>query len=821
MKKTIANIVATLVFVASLNVQITYADFTDLSPSHKNYDAIIYLQSNNVLQGFSDGTFRPENKVTRSEFLKIIIEGSNIPLDITANTSFIDVNHSLWDGPYIKKAYSAGWINGYEDNTFRPTQTITKSEALKVLAKAQNWQISTTLTEKPYFDTELGIWYTPYVAYAKENKYLEDSTLFFPDSQMNRGEISEIIYQTLINGGEFTAITEPPTSEIAEPPIESTIIETNSEIIFTPTTSIGVSKFFFNNIVLDQELPSSYYKDEVYILEGSISSGYFESATVILGGESGVNTFIGPVINNHFKVPVYFSNTGNYDIGIIPGESGESKATEISVLLSLPAFSNDSSPPSAVVSPNIFYDNDQTIVDFIAETSTLKKLTFRQNNNKVIYISRQDSNSIPVYYKDFENFNQGPVTYSIETAKLKSRDSLQISSGFSTSVQRTFSATEHTFDLIIDEEINTNPPDTMGTTSNLSFSGIVKTDAKIGAFVIRPDGLVDDVKLSTTSPTGSYFGNTVISTGGNFTFNYTPSNTGRYIFEINNKNGEPILNHPIYIGNSIPLIPDFFDLNERELFTGLFNLSTLRQELLGLINQSRAEHGIAPVSASQELNDLAQSHSQDMVINNYFSHINFSNQSPDDRRIAAGIKTSVSENIAQDISVESAHFGLMRSASHRKNILGTDWKRVGLGVALDNGHLLITEEFSTSELTESDLTKFENKLFSEINSKRSQAGLLTLNNDSSLEAASKYLNDKDVKEGMVLTNTIFQDALNTYNVTGMSEAIGRTFNVWSDILSSIINEEPSITDPFWDFIGIDIQTDNTGNIHTIFILNNP
>ena len=396
---------------------------------------------------------------------------------------------------------------------------------------------------------------------------------------------------------------------------------------------------------------------------------------------------------------------------------------------------------------------------------------------------------------------------------------MKIISDFITSETKTFLATEHTFSEVNNQEITANPPDIMTNIGTISFSGKTKTDTDLQAYVIKPDGFVDSFDLITQSPRGNYFGKTTIRADGEFTFSYTPKTKGRYILEISDKGGLPILNHATYIGKSIPLIPDFFDLNDRELSSGIFDLDALRQNLLNYTNQARKKHGVPPVVSTNELNKLAQEHSKDMADNNYFSHNNKQGQSPDDRRIAIGIKTPTSENIAKDISVAFAHNGLMRSASHRSNILQEDWTTVGLGLAKKGGYLYVTEEFSTSIPTEEELEINKNTLFETINSKRELKNVSKLTYSPSLESVSEEINDKTITEEYVLSNNLLSTTLDNFGIDGDTLAIGRTYNSWTPILDSIIKEESRIFEDDWGTIGIDIQIDNFGNIVTLIILN--
>lgn len=828
----------------NLSVNTANADFKDVKETTKNKEAILYLQEHGIIKGYDNGTFKPKKAVNRAEFLKIIIEGSLIPLDINDEAPFPDIDYGEWYATYVQKAFAEGWINGYPDGTFKPDQTINKVEALKILGKAQNWPIE-SIDPQDYYnlfeDIDPSQWYAPYIAYARQNQYLEETGSFFsPEALMRRGSISEIIYRTLISEettdtvsdtdidvSDSTEITKPDPTTEAEQELEPKIEpepqpQPEPETSFTPVGYNVIAANSYDNIQLSESIPNTFYKNEVYILRGDITSGTQEKATVILDNDDKTihKAFVGSAINNHFEIPIYFTRSGNYYLGLIPGESGQSKAYEISVLTNIPQSLNTAaSLPDPATSLNISFANDQTSINFNTATNTLKKITFTQSNNSVTYLYRQDTNSIPVQYGDFAKFGAGQVTYFIDTAYLQSQKPLEISSVFASSQDETFTAAEHSFDDIKKDEITTTVADTMNAPGNILITGTVKTDMKNKALVIKPDGFMDEVILTTTSGTETYFGQTLIKNGGNFTFNYTPKTGGRYIIEINNKNSEPSLNHPIYIGNVIPLIPDFFDLNQRELFEITLDLNQERQNMLKLINQSRSEHGLQPIVLADELNNLAQAHSDDMVKNNYFSHYNLQNQTPDDRRIAMGIKTSVGENLAKDVSVAFAHYGFMRSASHRQNILTPEWTRIGLGITLSEGHLVIAQEFSGNEITTNDLTNYKTELFNGINNKRSSNNTASITLNSSIDNAGKSLNDKIIDQGSTLTNSDFTNALEGNNIQGSSQLVGRTGNPWKTLLDSIINEETSLFESAWKLIGIDIQTDSIGKIHILVIIN--
>ncbi len=814
MKKTLTKGL-TVITLLLLNFQTVLAAFSDLSENYKNYTAITYLQKEGILNGYPDGTFRPDNSVNRAEFLKIILAGSKIPLDVSKNTPFQDINHSAWYAPYVKKAYSEGWIVGYTDGNFKPEQTINKVEALKILGEVQDWNLPQKISEKPYSDTPILEWYTKYVSYAKEQNYLEETGNFFsPGALMTRAKISEIIYRTLAK--EDNPVENNPDEET---PKEEPVTEN-----FTPVASQTISATYFNNITLDQTLPTNFYKNEVFTISGQITTSGYNHATVILDSTTDNTndylTFTVETKNNRFEIPVHFRQSGNFNIGILPGESGQTKVTKISVLTSIPNSTNTETFADKVSSQNIKFQDNKTSVTFSAPEKTFKKLTFSQNSKEVTYYSRQNTNNITINYSDFENFGTSNVSYKFELAKIKTETPLAISSAFVSGENKVFTPTKHLFSTIEKSQITAEPPETSSSVQAISFSGTAKTDLQKTAYVIKPNGFVEELDLNSSGSTYNYIGQTILKSGSSFSYTYSPSESGTYIVEISNKEGIPVINHPVYIGSKIPLLPDFFDSNTRTLFSGTLNLTNARTELLNYINKEREAHGLNKITTTTELNTLAQNHSDDMAQNNFFGHVNLQNETPEDRRKKLGIKTPVSENIAKDVAVDFGHEGLMRSASHRQNILKADWTKVGLGLTAKNGYIYITEEFTTDEISTGDLTEMKTELFSEINKKRETNSLTTLIVNSSLESVSDFLNDKVIQENKELTQEVFEEALATFDITGNSQTVGRTYNVWSTILNSLLEEESStLLTSAWKSIGIDIQLDNAGSINTIVTLN--
>lgn len=811
MKKFTSKLLIATILSLSLFPQTTFAAFPDVPNSHKNHTAIEFLQNNNTINGYPDGTFKPDNSINRAEFLKLIIEGSSIPTDISTNTPFPDVDHQAWYGPYIRKAYEQGWIQGYTDGTFRPAQSISKVEAIKIIGESQAWPLVEWVDQTYYDDVFRSMWFAPYVSYAKSNGYLEDDgPSLNPHQEATRGYVSEVIYRSTVNGllqpfddSNITPPTEIPPTELEAP---------------TDTGGPSIASTFFENFQLDANIPTTFYDDEVYIIAGNILSGSARYATVILdhNGSNNSQTFTVEIENNEFEIPVHFRESGEYSIGLILGESGVSKAHIIRVLDGLPSPSAQNPEPT-LNSNSIAFADDSTFVTFSADPNTIKKLTFTQGGDQVTYYSRQNLGYIPVQYRDFQNFNTGSANYKLDIASTSSSNPLVITSNFNTGNSNSFTALDHTFSEITPNFTSTSLPELLSPGQDITISGTMFDDFQLSAAIILPDGTVDHTDI-TTNASNIVQGEGYVVSGSSFSVDYDPPSPGTYIFEINDRGGIALINHPIYVNNGYPLIPDFFDLNDREFYSAPFNQNSLRQEMLNLINQVRSEFGLAAVDLSSELNSLAQAHTDDMAQNNFFAHVNLSGQSPDDRRIAAGIETPVGENLARDVSLEFAHYGLLKSAIHRENILTPEWDRVGIGITEQDGYLIIAQEFSTNPLTPSDLEDQKAELYETVNNLRSDLGLDELDINSSLEQASEHINDLMIDDGQEIDNQSFNDTLAIYNVTGNSEALLRVHPSWQEILDSIL-EDPTIINELWEKIGINIQLDENGYQYLFLILN--
>jgi photosystem II stability/assembly factor-like uncharacterized protein/ribosomal protein L30/L7E len=111
--------------------------FTDVPPTHPFYVYIERMARRGIIGGYSDGSFRPDNNATRGQISKIVASAASIQDPIPqSRQSFVDVppTHPFW--VYIERLSARGIIGGYSDGTFRPDNAATRGQVSKIVANA-------------------------------------------------------------------------------------------------------------------------------------------------------------------------------------------------------------------------------------------------------------------------------------------------------------------------------------------------------------------------------------------------------------------------------------------------------------------------------------------------------------------------------------------------------------------------------------------------------------------------------------------------------------------------------------------------------------
>jgi uncharacterized protein YkwD len=493
-----------------------------------------------------------------------------------------------------------------------------------------------------------------------------------------------------------------------------------------PQVKSFIPKDGYQDLSLKNKIPQVLRKGEIIAIQGDLLDTSYSKVSGFISNDNNFDKAVTVSTNNNkFLIPFLLLSEGDHSLIALKGTKGRNRSYAISIENPLceKAFSQMAAPATNLS----WYIKNNTPVFSWDTDSELSKIIFTQNDKKVEYIISNSQNQWALESKDFlafKDFKEGEVKWSVQTATSNTGYAFGQNRAWSKPVFLDVNVINHQFSSMPADKISiTQFPQSIQKDQSILIKGQILADAKKAALIIRPNGQVDEVSLISSDKTqrvDSLSSALYFPKSSHFSLSYTPNTNGTYIIEINGTDGAAILNTPVYEQNTIPLLPGFFDIHVRQQG----NLSSLSQKqaiekMLSLINIDRNNHGAASVKIDNSLNSLAQLRANDMQNNNYISHFDRNGKSANDVRSQYGINSFISENIAQDIFVDFAEEGLMRSAGHRKNIINPRWKRVGIARANgQNGTFIYVQHFSENEVTSINMHFLKAELIEKLNNIR-------------------------------------------------------------------------------------------------------
>lgn len=204
--------------VAQTNSNTTFNDVPN------NYWAAPFIRSlvdRGIIAGFPNGTFQPNEPVTRAQFAAMLKNAFEMQA-VREGTNFRDVASDYWARPAIQEAYRMGFVSGYPNNIFNPNQNIPKEQVLTALANGLNYEASGEVEEilNYYSDEERisNFATAPIAAATQQNLVVNYPNLreLNPKENATRAEVAAMLYQALVSEGMAGRVSSPyvvnPTS---------------------------------------------------------------------------------------------------------------------------------------------------------------------------------------------------------------------------------------------------------------------------------------------------------------------------------------------------------------------------------------------------------------------------------------------------------------------------------------------------------------------------------------------------------------------------------------------------------------------------------
>ena len=227
--------------------------FSDVSDSY-TATAVESLRLMGVLDGYGDGTFRPDTVLNRAQFCKMAVyamDGSGELGRYSTVTIFPDVKPSHWASAYINMAARKGIISGFADGKFKPGQTVTAGQAVTILMRGLG-----------YKDEDMGgVWPQSYMAEAQTNGLLKSTGITSAYAGLTRAQaarlflnlfeakhgkgdalfsykVGEEVYLTAVDGGKGTMTAGGKSYTMAHPVASTSLIGSKGKAVLNSAGEI-------------------------------------------------------------------------------------------------------------------------------------------------------------------------------------------------------------------------------------------------------------------------------------------------------------------------------------------------------------------------------------------------------------------------------------------------------------------------------------------------------------------------------------------------------------------------------------------------------
>ncbi|MEG4090493.1 S8 family serine peptidase [Microcoleus sp. Pol12B4] len=193
------------------NPNIGGAVFSDIS-GHWAQKFIEALAAANIISGFPDGSFRPDDSLNRAQYAALLVSAFS-PIPRVPATNFIDVSATFWARSAIERANRGGFLAGFPGLKFGPNQNLTKADAIVSLVNGLELKGGNPDSLKVYIDrSQIPNYALSAIATATALKIVVNypsRDWLSPLRDITRAEISALIYQTLVAINRAKAIDSP------------------------------------------------------------------------------------------------------------------------------------------------------------------------------------------------------------------------------------------------------------------------------------------------------------------------------------------------------------------------------------------------------------------------------------------------------------------------------------------------------------------------------------------------------------------------------------------------------------------------------------
>jgi hypothetical protein len=165
-----------------------------------------------LISGFSDGTFKPDAKMSRAEYAALIVKAFN-PTAKREATKFADISDDFWAKDVIQQAYRGQFLSGFPNNTFRPKDEVQRVQVIVSLVSGLGLSAGDANALATYDDrTSIPDYAKDEVATATKKQIVVNHPQLKqlnPTKDATRAEVAAMVYQALVDAKQVSAIDSP------------------------------------------------------------------------------------------------------------------------------------------------------------------------------------------------------------------------------------------------------------------------------------------------------------------------------------------------------------------------------------------------------------------------------------------------------------------------------------------------------------------------------------------------------------------------------------------------------------------------------------
>lgn len=286
--------------------------FNDVSTGHWAYKAVEYMVQRQILSGYSDNSFKPDNPITREEFAKIMVLSLNLPIVDPKSGTFTDVSKKDWAFKYVESAkyYLTGFRTVAGDQ-FKPADLAVREDMAVALVKAMGYANETaddtvlnSFTDKDGISSNL----KKYVAIAVKHEIMQGSPLagsnskvFNPQGAITRAETAMLLYNAIAGteikvtysndnqdtSGRLQFDDEDSSVPYTIPSVSGSV--ENGRIVVN-WNAVNDKRFKYYKIVVSKDNPHPRYPEDGYlyaITDRNTTQAVIDNSTAYNGGDFG------------------------------------------------------------------------------------------------------------------------------------------------------------------------------------------------------------------------------------------------------------------------------------------------------------------------------------------------------------------------------------------------------------------------------------------------------------------------------------------------------------------------------------------------------